>query len=511
MFKPEIVSHRGANAVAPENTYAAAAKAIEWGVDYVEVDVCLSKDGVHYVIHGPTVDLTTNGRGRIAELAAAEIDALDAGSWFDPAFADERVPRLEPFLRWVKGQAKVYFDLKAADLPALIRMVRDLDLVEESFFWTGDDDLARALVAEAPDFQLKINVTTPDDVARAVEEYNARMVEVALKDLSPSLVAACRARDVRIMVLHADREEAAFRQIVRWGVDLINTDHTDLARDVIQAMADDPTIAPIAARAKRAILVMLDGCRPDAIAQADAPNIQALQTTGAATGSGQSIMPSITLPCHTSIFYSLPPSVHGIDSNTWRELPVACPSLIDVVAQTGYDTAAFYTWEPLRDMAAPGSVDVVAHRSLSWRHFDELTELIPDTIVAKRPTFSFVYLEATDALGHLYGWMSRGYLYALERADEAVGKLVRSLDAANLLEDTLLVIMADHGGHGRGHGTDSPEDMTVPIIFAGAGIRAGHAIQEQVTLMDVAPTILAALDIPRPDAWQGRVLHEIFA
>lgn len=129
MNKPEIVSHRGANAVAPENTYAAAAKAIEWGVDYVEVDVNLSKDGVHYIIHGPTVDLTTDGRGRIADLTSAEIDALDAGSWFDPAFADERVPRLEPFLRWVTDKAKVYFDLKTVDLPAFIQMVRDFDLV----------------------------------------------------------------------------------------------------------------------------------------------------------------------------------------------------------------------------------------------------------------------------------------------------------------------------------------------------------------------------------------------
>lgn len=366
-------------------------------------------------------------------------------------------------------------------------------------------------MAEAPDFKLKINVTTPDEVTRAVEDYNAQMVEVALKDLSPSLVARCREHGVRIMVLHAAREEAAFRQIVRWNVDLINTDHTDLVRDVIQAMVDSPSIAPVTPRAKRVILIMLDGCRPDAIPLADAPNIQALQAAGASTSRGQSIMPSITLPCHTSIFYSLPPTVHGIDSNIWRGLPVDCPSLIDVVAQTGYDTAAFYTWEPLRDMAAPGSLDVLHYRSLSWRHFEELTASIPDTVAAKRPTFSFVYLEATDALGHLYGWMSPGYLGALARADEVVGNLVQALEAANLTDETLLVIMADHGGHGHGHGTDSPEDMTVPVIFAGAGIRAEHAIQTQVTLMDVAPTILAALDIPQPGAWQGRVLDEVFA
>ncbi len=510
-FKPEVVSHRGANAVAPENTYAAAAKAIEWGVDYVEVDVNVSKDGVHYVIHGPTVDLTTNGRGRIADLTAAEIDALDAGSWFDPAFASERVPRLEPFLRWLKGKAKIYFDLKAVDLPALIALVRELDLVEDSFFWTGDDALARALVAAAPDFALKINVETAAQVAAAVQEYGAKMVEVGLKDLSPSLVAACREHQVRLMVLHAAREEAAFRQILRWGVDLINTDHTDLVLELAQAATNDSDVRAMAPRAKRAILIMLDGCRPEAIAQADAPNIQALQASGAWTHAGQSVMPSISLPCHTSLFYSLPPAVHGITSNTWTGLPVACPSLIDAIAQSGYDTAAFYTWEPLRDMAAPDSLDTVVYRRLSWSHFDEMAELIPKTIVAEQPTFSFVYMEPTDAIGHRYGWMSPAYLDALARVDKVVGSLLTELDAAELLDGTLLVVMADHGGHGHGHGSDRPEDMTVPIIFAGAGIRIGHQIQAPVSLMDIAPTILAALDIPQPAAWQGRVLQEVFA
>ncbi|HXF60497.1 MAG TPA: glycerophosphodiester phosphodiesterase family protein, partial [Caldilineaceae bacterium] len=128
MKRIEIVCHKGANEYAPENTYAAAQRCIEWGVDYVEIDVNLSKDGVHYILHGPSVEETTNGSGNIQELTSAEIDALDAGSWFDARFAGERVPRLEPFLRWIKGKAKVFFDVKAANLPELIDLVYALEL-----------------------------------------------------------------------------------------------------------------------------------------------------------------------------------------------------------------------------------------------------------------------------------------------------------------------------------------------------------------------------------------------
>ena len=88
-MKPiEIVCHKGANEYAPENSYAAAQRCIDWGVDYVEIDVRTSQDGVFYLLHDRTVDRTTNGHGAIAELTAAEIDQLDAGSWFHPHYKD---------------------------------------------------------------------------------------------------------------------------------------------------------------------------------------------------------------------------------------------------------------------------------------------------------------------------------------------------------------------------------------------------------------------------------------
>ena len=90
-----VIGHRGAAARAPENTLAGLRKAHELGARWVEFDVMLTKDGVPVLIHDETLERTTSGRGRVADHTLAELRALDAGAWFAPAFAGERVPTLE--------------------------------------------------------------------------------------------------------------------------------------------------------------------------------------------------------------------------------------------------------------------------------------------------------------------------------------------------------------------------------------------------------------------------------
>ena len=511
----EIVCHRGANEFAPENTFASARRCIEWGVDYVEIDVNVSSDGIHYMLHGPGLEMTTNGAGLIREMPAAAIDELDAGSWFAPEFAGERVPRLETFLAWVKGKAKIFFDVKAANLPELVAMVRDFGLADACFFWFNKDENAREFRALAPEMALKMNVEKVADVARAHEEFGASIVEVRLKDMSQALLAECRQRGIKVMIYHPAKQPDAFRQILRWGVDMVNVDHGDLFLRVMkeyeaELAAGRVELTPLP-RAKRAIFFMLDGCRPDAIEAAETPALDRLRQEGAWTMHGRSVMPSITLPCHTSIFHSQMPEEHGVISNSWTPSAAIAPSLMAVVHDTGYETAAFYTWEELRDLTPPGMLDRVYYRRISYEAFDELIATALETIPKHKPTLSFVYLEATDALGHLHGWMSPSYLRAVRMADQAVGALMQALAANGDLDETLIVVMADHGGHERGHGTDLPEDMTVPVMIWGPGVVAGYEIEQEVRLIDIAPTLLYALGIPQPNNWCGQVIDEVFA
>lgn len=223
----EIVCHKGANKQAPENTLAAARLCVAWGIDYVEVDVRASKDGVLYLLHDPTVDRTTDGTGYINELTSAEVDRLDAGSWFSPRFAGERVPRLEPFLRWIKGQAKVFFDVKWVDPQPLIDLVYAVGMERECFFWCEIPAWMLEFRRLAPDLALKVNAKSVAGVIEARERLRANIVEVELGAMSEPIVAACRAHGLKLMINYMGNDPDCFRQVLQWGADMINTDYGD--------------------------------------------------------------------------------------------------------------------------------------------------------------------------------------------------------------------------------------------------------------------------------------------
>ncbi|MGD8329862.1 MAG: glycerophosphodiester phosphodiesterase family protein, partial [Acidobacteriota bacterium] len=111
---PFLIAHRGASARAPENTLRAFEEALDAGAEVLECDVQMSRDGVAIVMHDPTVDRTTDGRGAVRRLSWHEIRALDAGypARFGDAFAGQRVPRLEELFDLARGRAEVFVEIK---------------------------------------------------------------------------------------------------------------------------------------------------------------------------------------------------------------------------------------------------------------------------------------------------------------------------------------------------------------------------------------------------------------
>lgn len=113
--RTQVFAHRGAKMVAPENTLPAFEQALAMGVDGIELDVQRSKDGVLVVMHNFTVDETTDGQGRIADLTSAELRRLDAGSHFDASFSGVGVPTLEEVLALVGTQCRLNIEIKSMD------------------------------------------------------------------------------------------------------------------------------------------------------------------------------------------------------------------------------------------------------------------------------------------------------------------------------------------------------------------------------------------------------------
>lgn len=257
-----------------------------------------------------------------------------------------------------------------------------------------------------------------------------------------------------------------------------------------------------------AYLFMLDGVRPDAILAARCPTLNALIARGAYTMNAQSVMPSITLPCHTSIFHSVPPERHGITTNVWTPMARPLPGLVDLAKQQlGLNCAFFYNWEELRDLSRPGSLSHAFFVNTSYfAHGDDLVaDEAARTIAREKFDFAFIYFGTVDTTGHLYGWMSPEYLAQLERVD---GQLAKVLDA--LPDNASFIVQSDHGGHERTHGTPAPEDMLIPWIAVGPNIKAGHVIPTPVSLLDTAPTLARLLGLKAHAQWEGRCMDEIF-
>jgi glycerophosphoryl diester phosphodiesterase len=133
-MKPQIFAHRGARRVAPENTLPAFAAALEMGADGIELDVHLTADGQLVVIHDFSVDKTTDGRGLVAQMTAAELARLDAGSHFSAAFAGTPIPTLAAVLDLVGDRCRINIEIKSMDIyardasDAVAAMIRERNL-----------------------------------------------------------------------------------------------------------------------------------------------------------------------------------------------------------------------------------------------------------------------------------------------------------------------------------------------------------------------------------------------
>lgn len=218
--RPFLWAHRGASGRAPENTLAAFRAALEDGADGIELDVHLSRDGVPVVIHDATLDRTTSGRGTVAARDLQELQQLDAGSWFGPAFAGEGLPTLEEVFAWAGDRLILNVEIKDTAAgqavltlhrfhPAVPVLVSSFDHRLLAQLRRQDATLPLAFLCESRFWHRAL--------ARAVAA-GARSFHPRADRTSRQLVRACHRQGLRVYPWTVDGPEQA-RMLLRKGVD----------------------------------------------------------------------------------------------------------------------------------------------------------------------------------------------------------------------------------------------------------------------------------------------------
>ena len=251
----------------------------------------------------------------------------------------------------------------------------------------------------------------------------------------------------------------------------------------------------------KVILVSIDGMRPDGLLKCGHPFVETMRQKSMYTLSGASVFPSVTLPCHMSVFLSVPPERHGITTNLYMPPVRPVNGIMEQVKGAGKKASMYYGWEPICDVSRPGSL--CYSRFIKARAENKtdrrLTEAALADIREFSPDFVFLYLVETDEKGgHDNGWMSKEYLDCIYEAIDNVKAVYEEFgDTYNI------IVTADHGGHDRSHGTDLPEDMTVPMFFMGNPFPEGKELPT-ASILDIAPTVAALMDIAPAPEWEGK-------
>lgn len=254
---------------------------------------------------------------------------------------------------------------------------------------------------------------------------------------------------------------------------------------------------------EKVILISIDGMRPDGFLACGNPFIEEMMKISSYTLSGKTVFPSVTLPCHTSMFHSVPPERHGITTNLY--IPFARPlnGLFEQIKLFRGVSAMYYGWEPLRDVARPESLKFSAYLNayMEDNTDDTLTDMAMERIAKSKPDFVFLYMVETDEKGgHDHGWMSPEYLSCISRAIDNVKRVYEAFG-----DEYTIVVTADHGGHDRCHGTHAPEDMTIPNFYIGKKFQPGKVLEDS-SILDIAPTIADVMGILPAPEWEGKSL-----
>ena len=281
--------------------------------------------------------------------------------------------------------------------------------------------------------------------------------------------------------------------------------------------------------AEHVFIISLDGGKPAVMQESPMPVVSRLLAEGAHTWTARTIIPSKTLPSHVSMLTGFSPNKHHVLWNDWIPTNglVRVPTIFTEAKAADLSTAMFVGKEKFRHLLVPGTVDDFVFRSAKSEpitkavagekattegtvHAKFVTQAAAAYIKQKKPNLCFIHFTDCDDAGHDFGWGSKQQIQAFANIDAAIGAIIKAIREAGIAGQSVVIITADHGGHEKTHGLTTPEDMNIPWIVWGCGVKHGLTITAPVVTYDTAATALWLLGAPRPKNLDGFPVSSAF-
>lgn len=267
------------------------------------------------------------------------------------------------------------------------------------------------------------------------------------------------------------------------------------------------------------IVIGVDGLSPDGIRKAKTPVLDSMIANGSVKWKVRTVLTSSSSQNWASMIMGAGPEQHGIIDNDWELETHTLPA---VVQEDDGRFPTIFSW--VRKNKPEAEIGAVYH----WGGFGRLfqkkavnydktfstedstaTDFI-NYIKAKKPTLGFVHFDHVDHAGHHDGHGTPHYYEAVSKADSLIGEVLKGIKEAGIEDKTLVIVTADHGGIGYGHGGATPQEAEITMVLSGKGIKKGYEVQQQVYTYDLAATIAFALNETPPYAWIGRAIKPAF-
>jgi predicted AlkP superfamily pyrophosphatase or phosphodiesterase len=261
------------------------------------------------------------------------------------------------------------------------------------------------------------------------------------------------------------------------------------------------------------VVIGIDGMSSQGLREARTPFMDSLMANGAYSYKVRCVLPTSSKPNWNAMLCGAGPDITGVTSNGWYRdkydlAPVVMtdnysfPNIFRIIREQRPDAelGAIYHWDDFRSMLD----DNIMNKSESYRGALETAQRTAEYIRGEKPDFLFIHLDDVDHYGHSHGHMSPAYIKSIEEADRQARIIVDAIHEAGIAGSTMVMIVSDHGGIFHGHGGNTYEELTTPIIFTGKGIKKGYEIQQQIYRYDVAADVAFALGVKAPQVWVGR-------